>query len=98
MYVEQYEIIIRIGVIKLQGRLEASDAPGLRTLLEEHSEKGVNSVLVDLQRVNFIDNQCVASLVASMKLLRARGGDLRLIGLQPGPRSVFELMMLDKVF
>ncbi|MEI7557010.1 STAS domain-containing protein [Candidatus Chlorohelix sp.] len=98
MYIEQREIIIRIGIISLQGRLDEEGADQLTKALEQQSERGINSLLVDLHRVNFIDSAGVAALVGGMKQLRAKGGDLRLIGLQPGPRSIFELMALDKVF
>ncbi len=98
MYIEQREIIIHIGVITLQGRLDEESVPQLQKALDDYIARGVSSLLVNLHRVNFIDNSGVNALVAGMKQLRARGGDLRLIGLQPGPRSVFELMMLDKVF
>jgi len=98
MYIEQREIIIRIGVISLQGRLEKESSRQLAEAFEQQSKRGVNSLFVDLHRVNFIDSAGIAVLVTGMKQLRAKGGDLGIIGLQPGPRSIFELMALDKVF
>jgi anti-anti-sigma factor len=98
MYIEQREIIIRIAVVTLQGRLDAQSTTQLKQVWEEHKTRGVNTILVNLQRVDFIDSLGIAALVSGMKLMRSMNGDLKLIGLQPGPRSIFELMMLDKVF
>ncbi len=98
MYIEQREIIIHIGIIGLQGRLDANSAPALKDIWEEYASRGMHSLLVDLHRVEFIDSIGIATLVNGMKQLRSRGGDLKLIGIQPSVRSIFELMTLDKVF
>ncbi|MEI6043553.1 MAG: STAS domain-containing protein, partial [Chloroflexota bacterium] len=58
----------------------------------------INSVLVDLHQVEFIDSVGISALVSGLKQMRSRGGDLKLIGLQSSARAIFELMMLDKVF
>jgi anti-sigma B factor antagonist len=98
MQIEQREIIITIGALTLRGRLDAESAPRLRELWKHYESYGINNVIVDMHQVEFIDSIGISTLVSGMKQLRARGGDLRLIGLQPAARSIFELMMLDKVF
>jgi anti-sigma B factor antagonist len=96
--IEQREIIIRITSLHLSGRLDAQGGPTLRELWQEYNDQGVNSVLVDLHDVEFIDSIGISALVTGLKQMRAKGGDLKLIGLQPSARAIFELMMLDKVF
>ena len=96
--IEQHEIIIRINIINLTGRLDAQAGPSLKELWLQYAEHGVNSVLVDLHEVEFIDSIGISSLVSGLKQMRSKGGDLKLIGLQPSARAIFELMMLDQVF
>ena len=98
MRIEQQEIIITIGSLTLVGRLDANSAPQLKALWHTYEERGINNVVLNLQQVDFIDSIGISTLVSGMKQLRARGGDLRLVALQPSARSIFELMMLDKVF
>lgn len=98
MQIEQREIVITIVALNLRGRLDAASAPQLRELWQYYEERGINNVLLSLQQVDFIDSIGISTLVTGMKQFRARGGDLRLIGLQPSARAIFELMMLDKVF
>ena len=98
MQIEQHEIIITIGALRLVGRLDAQSAPDLKEVWQTYGTRGVNNVVLSLQQVDFIDSIGISTLVTGMKQLRARGGDLRLVGLQPSARSIFELMMLDKVF
>lgn len=98
MQIVQREIIITIGSLSLKGRLDGQTAPQLKELWRYYEEKGINNVVLDMHQVEFIDSIGISTLVAGMKQFRARGGDLRLVGLQPSARSIFELMMLDKVF
>lgn len=98
LQIQQEEIIIRIGVVRLQGRLDAQSAPNLKAVWRQYEERGINSVFLNLELVEFIDSLGVSTLVSGLKQMRSRGGDLRLIGVQPSARVIFELMALDKVF
>ncbi len=96
--IDQSEIIIRLASVKFSGRLDAQAGPTLKNLWQQYNEKGFNTILLDLTLVEFIDSIGISSLVAGLKQMRARGGDLKLIGLQPPARAIFELMMLNQVF
>jgi anti-sigma B factor antagonist len=98
MQIEQEELIIRVGVVRLNGRLDAQSAPALKELWKLYDARGINSVFLNLERVDFIDSLGVSTLVAGLKQMRSRNGDLRLIGVQSPARAIFELMALDKVF
>lgn len=98
MQIQQHEITITVGSLSLKGRLDAQNAPKLKEMWQYYATRGVNNVVLDLHQTDFIDSIGISTLVAGMKQFRARGGDLRLVGLQPSARSIFELMMLDKVF
>lgn len=98
MQIEQREIIIRLLQVTLQGRLDAQAAPALKEIWQNCERQGNYNVLLDLHQVEFIDSIGISTLVSGLKQLRAHGGDLRLIGLQPSARAIFELMMLDRVF
>jgi anti-sigma B factor antagonist len=96
--IEQREIIIRVGAIRVSGRLDAQAGPELKNLWQQYNEQGIHSLLLDLRQVEFIDSIGISALVSGLKQMRNRGGDLKLIGLQSPARAIFELMMLDKVF
>lgn len=98
MQIEQEEVIIRVGIVRLAGRLDAQSAPNLREIWRQYDQRGINSVFLNLERVDFIDSLGVSTLVAGLKQMRSKNGDLRLIGVQSAARAIFELMALDKVF
>lgn len=98
MQIEQEDIIIQVAIVKLQGRLDAQTAPDLKKLWQQYAERGIYSVFINLELVEFIDSIGISTLVSGLKLMRSKGGDLRLISVPPSARAIFELMALDKVF
>ncbi len=68
---------------------------------EKLLEKIVNetaNVVVDLSNVEFVDSSFLGALVAGLKRATMRDGDLKIVGLQPPVRSMFELTRLYRIF
>ena len=89
------------GVVLLRpsGDLDAYTAPGLRTELHDATEGSGDAdlVVVDLQRVTFIDSAGLGTLVGAHRRMRERGGWLRIVRPPPLVGRVFELTGLDQV-
>ena len=60
--------------------------------------QGPRRIVVDLAGVAYMDSSGVASLVKLLSRVRRANIDLRLSGLTPRVRSVFEITRLDTVF
>lgn len=84
--------------LSIRGRLTAANATEIKKRLREMLLESVGDVFIDLSGVDFIDSSGLAVLVAVLKLTRERGGTLKLFGLQDGPREVFHLTRLDRIF
>jgi anti-sigma B factor antagonist len=61
-------------------------------------EEGKTNLVVDLGMVRFVDSSGLGSLVSGFKNASARNGNLKLCGLQPQVKSMFELTRLHRVF
>ena len=61
-------------------------------------EEGKNNIVVDLHDVRFVDSSGLGALVSGFKNASARNGNLKLCGLQPQVKSMFELTRLHRVF
>lgn len=59
---------------------------------------GFFKVVVDLSNVEFIDSSFLGVLVRTLKRTVQFKGDLKLVGLQPAVRSMFELTRMLRVF
>lgn len=88
------------NVVQLEGELDAYVAPDLRERLHRVIEEDAGSglVIVDLERVTFLDSTILGTLVGGLRRMREQGGELRLVYPPPPANRIFELTGLDAVF
>jgi anti-sigma B factor antagonist len=87
-----------IEVLSVHGEVDVSTAPRLRQQLVETASSGHDSVVVDLDSVEFLDSTGLGVLVSGLKRFRTQGGDLHLVCNPPRILRVFEITGLTKVF
>ena len=88
-----------VVLLRASGDVDAYTAPGLRARLHEATEAGGDAelVVVDLERVTFIDSAGLGTLVGAHRRMRERGGWLRIVRPPPLVARAFELTGLDTV-
>ena len=84
-----------VTVFEVTGEINISTSPELKKLFEKQTSK---KVVVDLQKVSYIDSSGLVTLVEMLKKMKAQGGSLGLSGLSDKVRSLFEITKLDKLF
>jgi anti-sigma B factor antagonist len=60
-------------------------------------EKGANVVL-NFQNVSFLSSAALVKLIAAYKLIKSRGGGLKLCNIRPEFKEVFSITHLDRLF
>jgi anti-sigma B factor antagonist len=85
-------------LFKIDGEIDFSRSPKLRTKLLDTLNAGVPKLVVDLTGVPYMDSSGVATLVEALQVQRRKGNKLVLCGLQPKVRGIFEIARLDMVF
>jgi anti-sigma B factor antagonist len=86
-------------IVDVTGDITLYNTPEVRkTLLDLLKEKRVKRVIVNLEKVKYIDSAGVASLVEGLKLSRDLKSGFALFGLSKSTREVLELTRLLKVF
>ena len=83
--------------VALDGRLVASVAPSLREEVIGRITEGTN-VLFDLRKMTHIDSSGLGVLVQILQKTKAGGGKVVLAELQPGPKIVFDITKVSRVF
>ena len=86
------------GILSLRGEIDVYTAPRLRQTLIDLVEGGANHIVVDMEKVDFLDSTGLGVLVGALKRVRSNDGDLYLVCTQPRIRKVFEVTGLTKVF
>ena len=91
--------IDKTAILELTGAIDLSSSPEVRKiLLRELRESRTSRVILNLEKVKYIDSSGVASLVEGLKASRDIGSRLLLFGLSPFVRQVLQLTRLLKIF
>ena len=87
----------RLLTVSLSGRFVASVAPSVRDDILGQMNEGDN-VLFDLSKMIHIDSSGLGVLVQVLQKAKAGGGRVVLANLQPGPKIVFDITKVSRVF
>lgn len=87
-----------IKILTLSGRFDARAAPIAQKQFQAATAESPAQVVVNLEKVDFVDSTGLSTLVQALNHARQLDGDVRLCGLQQPVRIIFELTRLDKVF
>lgn len=89
-----------IGVIQIGSALTAATVDMFREQLAtwQSAEPDVINYVIDLKQVDFMDSAGLGTLIAVLKRITERGGDMKIACLQKKPRMVFEITRAYKIF
>ena len=89
----------KITIFDISGDIDLATSPELRkALLRELRDLKIPRVVLNLERVRYIDSSGVASLVEGLKASRDVGSRLVLFGVNRTIREVLQLSKLLKLF
>lgn len=84
--------------ITLAGEVDVYTSPRLKQELVDIVDTGCLNVVVDLEKLNFIDSSGLGVLVSGLRRVKERGGTLRLVCTKDSILKIFRITGLDKVF
>ena len=87
-----------IEVVTVEGEIDIYTAPRLRELLIDLVGKGNYQLIVNLDKVSFLDSTGLGVLVGSLKRVRPHDGWLDLVCTQERILNIFRITGLTKVF
>ena len=85
-------------VVAVRGEIDVATSPALREELYAIIDRGARTLVVDLSELGFIDSSGLGVLVATLKHIRERDGELILTGLDQPALRVFEITGLTELF
>ena len=84
-------------IIFVVGTVDLYTSPELREEIQ-HQIKNSNSLIVDLNGVDYMDSSGIATLVEGLQVAKQNGKKFALSRITPKIRDVFSLARLEKVF
>jgi len=85
-------------IIEVGGEIDVYTAPRLRDRITELVGDGNYDLVIDMEKVDFLDSTGLGVLVGGLKKVRAHNGSMRLICNQERLLKIFRITGLAKVF
>jgi anti-sigma B factor antagonist len=86
------------SVLTLRGEIDVYTAPRLRQAIVDLVNGGATRVVVDMEKVDFLDSTGLGVLVEGLKRARSKESDLAIVATQDKILKIFDITGLNKAF
>jgi anti-anti-sigma factor len=86
-----------VSALTLRGTIETTNASGLEDTLERIVDESCYRIVVDLSGVSYISSAGWGIFISEIKRIRRNAGDIKLAGMTPEVREVFELLEFGNI-
>ncbi|MFC1743902.1 STAS domain-containing protein [Candidatus Riflebacteria bacterium] len=87
-----------LTIVKISGNIDMSSCMSLRDVLLDCVKSKVKIILLNLEKVDYMDSSGLATLVEAYQQLLGYGGNLKLAGLKPAVKELIHLAKMDQIF
>lgn len=87
-----------IVVLDISGEIDLYNAPELKDTINQLIEDQKYNVIINLEKVSYIDSSGIGALISSLSSLKKYQGGLKIINVYASVRKVFELTKLTSFF
>jgi len=89
----------KIAIIELKGSLVGDgDTDAFREAVADFIEQGNKCLIIDLERVHYMNSSGIGALIASHASYARNGGQVRLVGTNKSVQNLFIITKLIDVF
>ena len=86
------------ALLTLRGEIDVYTAPRLRQAIIDLVDGGATRIVVDMEKVDFLDSTGLGVLVGGLKRVRMKDGSLAVVTTQDKILKIFDITGLNKVF
>ncbi|MEM6836715.1 MAG: STAS domain-containing protein [Cyanobacteria bacterium P01_C01_bin.120] len=87
-----------IRILEPTGILDGTQAEAFREEVDAALEEGVETLLIDLEKITFVDSSGLGILVVVLKKVRASKKKMYVCSINDQVKMLFELTSMDRVF
>lgn len=85
-------------VLACTGRMDAQVSGLLKERIQELLDQGATRIVMDLEGLEFLDSSGLGALVSCLRRIKEKKGEIKLAGLRPEVRSIFEITRVSRLF
>lgn len=97
VYVEEAAQNRGVSLLRVSGYVDTTTSPDLERRLQALLREKRYHVVVDLARVEYISSAGWGIFISEIREIREHGGDLKLAGMIPDVREVFDLLEFENI-
>src|SRR5690348_5021286 len=97
VYVEEAVSNRGVSVLRVSGYVDTTTSPELERRMQALLREKRYHVVVDLARVEYISSAGWGIFISEIREIREHGGDLKLAGMAPDVREVFDLLEFENI-
>ena len=87
-----------VVILDIEGEVDLYNAPEIKKKIKEQVDAGKHNLIINLEKVSYIDSSGIGVLISSLSQLRKVGGGLKIINVYSSVKKVFELTKLTSFF
>lgn len=87
-----------VVVLVVEGYLDAHTAGAFEDVIQSEIDKGVYKIIVDCESLTYISSAGLGVFMGFVEDVRDHGGDIKICGLIPKVRQVFELLGFQQLY
>lgn len=87
-----------VVIFDINGEIDLYNAPEIKKKIKEFMDQGKHNIIVNLDKVSYIDSSGIGVLISSLSQLKKVGGGLKIINVYASVKKVFELTKLTSFF
>ncbi len=97
VYVEEAPLNRGVSILRVSGYVDTTTSPDLERRLQALLRDKRYHVVVDLSRVEYISSAGWGIFISEIREIREHGGDLKLAGMIPDVKEVFDLLEFENI-
>ena len=87
-----------VTVLACEGRMDAQVSDALKDRSRKLLARGAPRLVVDMEGLEFLDSSGLGALVSCLRRIKEKKGEIKLAGLRPEVRSIFEITRVSRLF
>jgi anti-sigma B factor antagonist len=88
----------QIKVLACVGRMDAQVSDLLKDRIRQLLDEGATRLVMDMEGLDFLDSSGLGALVSCLRRVKEKKGEIKLAGLRPEVRSIFEITRVSRLF
>ncbi len=85
-------------VVDLNGEIDVYTSPKVKDAISELIDQGHYNLVINLEKVRYIDSTGLGVLIGGLKRVREHGGTVSLVCTNPQIKKIFDITGLVKIF